>query len=138
DTFKREFVSGRLAPLDAGQTMAQMAPASVRMMSGPNTSAKDLAFMESLMSETPEDAYRAAIEYLVTFDQRAAQEHYAMPCLLIGGEDDPASPARTMEKMASKIPNAEIHVFPGRHMTPVEQAEAVNPVIRAFLDRIDP
>lgn len=138
DTFKREFVSARLAPLDSGQTMAQMAPASVKMMSGPDTAPDDLTFMEGLMAETPEEAYRAAIECLVTFDQFAAQTEYKMPVLLIGGEDDPASPARTMEKMATKIPEAEIHILPGRHMTPVEQAPAVNPLIRAFLDRIDP
>jgi len=138
DTFKREFVSARLAPLEAGQTMAQMAPASVKMMSGPDTAPEALAFMEALMAETPEDAYRAAIECLVTFDRRAALEGLTCPCLLIAGEDDPAAPARTMEKMAAKIAGAELHIFPGRHMTPVEQSEAFNPVLSAFLERIDP
>lgn len=137
DTFKREFVSARLAPLENGKTMAQMAPASVRGMSAPDTAQADLDFMADLMAETPEAAYRAAIECLVTFDRRAALEGLTMPCLLIGGADDPAAPARTMEKMAASIPGAECHILPGGHMTPVEQADATNRLIAEFLTRVE-
>ena len=137
DTFKQQFVSARLAPLENGKTMAQMAPASVRGMSGPDTADEDLTFMADLMAETPEDAYRAAIECLVTFDRFADQGSYTMPILLIGGADDPAAPARSMEKMAEKMPDAELHILPGSHMTPVEQAARVNPLIKAFLERVE-
>lgn len=137
DSFKREFVSARLAPLEAGKSMAEMAPASVRAISGPETAAADLDFMADLMAETPEAAYRAAIECLVTFDRRAALETLDCPVLLIGGEDDPASPAKTMCRMAEKIRGAECHILPGRHMTPVEQAPEVNRLIVAFLDRVE-
>lgn len=137
DTFKREFVSARLAPLENGKTMAQMAGASVRGMSGDETVQADLDFMAALMAETPEAAYRAAIECLVTFDRRAALGDLTMPVLLIGGETDPASPAKTMQKMAEKIPNAECHILPGGHMTPVEQAAGTNRALAAFLTRVE-
>ena len=137
DTFKREFVSARLAPLENGKTMAEMAPASVRGMSGDETAQADLDFMADLMAQTPEAAYRAAIECLVTFDRRAALEGLIMPVLLIGGENDPASPAKTMQRMAEKIPDAECHILPGGHMTPVEQAAGTNRALAAFLARVE-
>ena len=137
DSFKKQFVAARLKPLEDGKTMAEMAPASVRLMSAPDTPPRDLDFMADLMAETPEQAYRAAIECLVTFDRRAAQEHLAMPVLLIGGEDDQAAPAKTMRRMAEKIPGAECHILAGGHMTPVEQAEATNRLILDFLPRVE-
>ena len=137
DTFKKQFVSARLKPLEDGKTMAEMAPASVRAMSAPETSAADVDFMAALMAETPEQAYRAAIECLVTFDRRTALEGLSMPVLLIGGEDDQAAPAKTMRRMAEKIPGAECHILPGGHMTPVEQAVEANRLIADFLSRVE-
>ena len=137
DTFKKQFVSARLKPLEDGKTMAEMAPASVRLMSAPNTSVDDLDFMADLMAETPEAAYRAAIECLVTFDRRSALEDLDMPVLLIGGEDDQAAPAKTMRRMAEKIPGAECHILPGGHMTPVEQADATSRLVLDFLTRVE-
>lgn len=137
DTFKREFVSARLAPLDAGKSMADIAPRAMRGMCGPDTSSGDLDFLATLMARSPEAAYRAAIDCLVTFDRRGALEGLNVPVLLIGGEDDPAAPARTMQRMAEKIPDACCHILPGSHMTPVEQAGATNDLIRAFLEEVD-
>jgi pimeloyl-ACP methyl ester carboxylesterase len=137
DTFKTQFVSARLAPLEAGKTMAQIAPGSVRAMSGTDTSEEELDRMAELMAETPEAAYRAAIDCLVTFDRREALETLTIPVLLIGGEDDQAAPARTMQRMAEKLPNAQCHILPGGHMTPVEQPERTNDLIRMFLEKVE-
>lgn len=136
DTFKKQFVGARLAPLEAGKSMADLAADSVRSSSGADTAQADLDFMAALMAETPEGAYRAAIECLVTFDRRAALEGLTMPCLLIGGTDDQAAPARTMEKMAAKIPGAQLHILPGGHMTPVEHAAEVSEIVRTFLTEV--
>ena len=137
DTFKKQFVAARLKPLEDGKTMAEMAPASVRLMSAPDTPPRDLDFMADLMAQTPEAAYRAAIECLVTFDRRSALEGLTIPVLLIGGEDDQAAPAKTMRRMAEKIPGAECYILPGGHMTPVEQAEATNHIMLDFLTRVE-
>ena len=137
DTFKKQFVGARLAPLEAGQSMADLAADSVGSSSGAATAPSDLEFMANLMAQTPEAAYRAAIECLVTFDRRAALEGLTMPCLLIGGVDDQAAPARTMEKMAAKIPGARLHILPGAHMTPVERSAEVSEIVRSFLAEIE-
>lgn len=137
DSFKTQFVQARLAPLDAGKTMAEMAPDGARAICGPNARAQDIDTIATLMAQTSEAAYRAAIECLVTFDRREALERLDMPVLVIGGEDDQASPARSMEKMAAKIKGAECHILPGGHMTPIEQADQVNTLISAFLSRVE-
>ncbi|MEO1494784.1 MAG: alpha/beta fold hydrolase [Pseudomonadota bacterium] len=137
DTFKQQFVSARLAPLDAGKTMADIAPAAMRATCGADVSEDDVAFLAGLMAEAPEAAYRAAIDCLVTFDRREALAGLAIPSLLIGGEDDQAAPARTMQRMAEKIVHARCHILPGGHMTPVEQTHAVNDLIRDFLEEVE-
>jgi pimeloyl-ACP methyl ester carboxylesterase len=137
DSFRREFVGARLGPLDAGHSMAEIAPAQARAALGPDASAEDVAFVAGLMAETPEATYRAAIECLVTFDRRAALERLDLPVLMIGAENDTASPARSMERMAGKIRGAELHILPGGHMTPVEQADRVNALLREFLARVE-
>jgi pimeloyl-ACP methyl ester carboxylesterase len=137
DSFRREFVGARLGPLDAGQSMAEIAPAQARAACGPDAQPEDVAFIAGLMAETPEATYRAAIECLVTFDRRDALERLDLPVLMIGGEEDTASPARSMERMAAKIRGAELHILPGGHMTPVEQADRVNALLRDFLARVE-
>lgn len=137
DSFKREFVGSRLGPLDAGRSMADIAPEQARAVCGPDASARDVEFIAGLMAETPEATYRAALECLVTFDRREALERLDLPVLMIGGEEDAASPARSMERMAAKIRGAELHILPGGHMTPVEQSDRVNALLRDFLGRVE-
>jgi 3-oxoadipate enol-lactonase len=137
DSFRRDFVGARLGRLDAGQSMAEIAPAQARAVCSPDAPAEDVAFIAGLMAETPEETYRAAIECLVTFDRREALERLDLPVLVIGAERDAASPARSMERMAAKIRGAELHILPGGHMTPVEQSDRVNALIRDFLARVE-
>lgn len=137
DSFKTQFVSARLAPLDEGRTMAEIARPSMASSVGKDADPADIDFLATLMAETPEQAYRHAIECLVTFNQRDALEGLTMPVLCIGGTDDQAAPARTMEKMAAKIPDARCHILPGGHMTPVEHSAEVNALIETFLEEIE-
>ncbi|MEM7422921.1 MAG: alpha/beta hydrolase, partial [Pseudomonadota bacterium] len=115
DSFRDAFVSARLAPLDSGLSMAEVAQSAMASMCGAETSASDIAFLADVMAQTPEPAYRSAIECLVTFNRRDALETLSMPVLCIGGTDDQAAPARTMERMAEKIPGAQCHILPGGH-----------------------
>jgi 3-oxoadipate enol-lactonase len=137
DSFRREFVGARLGPLDAGHSMADIAPAQARAACGLDAAPEDVDFIAGLMAETPEATYRAAIECLVTFDRREALERLDLPVLMIGAEQDAASPARSMERMAAKIRGAELHILPGGHMTPIEQADRVNALLRDFLAKVE-
>lgn len=137
DSFKKQFVSARLAPLDAGRSMAEIAPAAAKAVLGPEASEEDAAFVAGLMAETPEAAFRAAIHCLVTFDRRAALPDIQQACLVIAAENDQAAPARTMEKMAGTLHHAHYHLLPGGHMSPVEQSARLNELTRDFLNGVD-
>jgi 3-oxoadipate enol-lactonase/4-carboxymuconolactone decarboxylase len=59
------------------------------------------------------------------------------PTLVIAGEDDPATPLEMAEEIVGLIADAELTVVPeAAHLIAVEQADAVNLLLEAFLDRI--
>jgi 3-oxoadipate enol-lactonase/4-carboxymuconolactone decarboxylase len=59
------------------------------------------------------------------------------PTLVVAGEDDPAAPIEMAEEIAGLIPGAEIVVVPeAAHLIAVEQPDAVNTILEAFLDRV--
>lgn len=58
----------------------------------------------------------------------------SIPVLIATGELDPGSTPEMASQLALKLPNAEVHIFPGqRHMVPVESADMVNRLIQIFL-----
>jgi pimeloyl-ACP methyl ester carboxylesterase len=132
--FQRQFVAERLAPLDAGKTMKDMAPGMVDGMVGPGISAANRAFATEIMSAASERTYRAAVQCLVTFDERANLGAIRVPVLCLAGEHDRNAPAKTMERMAGKIPGARYVCLPGvGHIANLE-AMAFDVAIFEFLD----
>ena len=70
------------------------------------------------------------------FDRRAALGAIAVPTLVIAGERDTAAPLTVMERMAARIPDAELIVLPGAgHLANLEQPAAFNGALLAFLHR---
>ena len=60
----------------------------------------------------------------------------AMPVLLLGGDQSPASARDLLPILASRLPQATVQVLPGLgHMAPVTHPERVNPLIVDFLQR---
>lgn len=59
-----------------------------------------------------------------------------IPVLLICGEKDKLTPPNVMEEMSNSIQDSEFHIIPGAgHMTPLENPDAVNKIIKDFLSR---
>ncbi len=57
-----------------------------------------------------------------------------VPVLVVAGAEDVSTPAEGMREMASAIPGAEFVVVPrAGHLAPLEQPDAVNAAITAFL-----
>src|SRR4029077_19007511 len=79
--FQRNFIRQRLAPLEAGQAMADLAARLV----GPAPDREGMAIALSSMSGVPPETYRAALECVVDFDRRDALPLIAVPTLLIAG-----------------------------------------------------
>jgi pimeloyl-ACP methyl ester carboxylesterase len=61
----------------------------------------------------------------------------AVPTLIIVGREDVITPVADAETMAAAIPGAQLTVIPDSgHLTPLEQPDAVNAAIRAWLSAI--
>jgi 3-oxoadipate enol-lactonase len=60
-----------------------------------------------------------------------------IPVLVVAGEEDQIAPAAGMEEMARAIPGAQFTVIPGSgHLSPLEQSQAVNAALNAFLAQL--
>ncbi len=60
-----------------------------------------------------------------------------IPVLLVCGEKDKLTPQHIMEQMAASITDSEFHIIPRvGHITPLENSEAVNKVLKYFLSRV--
>jgi pimeloyl-ACP methyl ester carboxylesterase len=137
DSFKRAFLEARLAPLEAGQTMQQMGEAAAPGLVGPDCPAEVISAVAMAMGRVPEETWRGILECLVTFNRRDDLETLEPPCCLVAGSHDTNAPARTMARMAEKLPGAEYHELAGvGHMIPQEAPERLRAILRAFLQKV--
>jgi pimeloyl-ACP methyl ester carboxylesterase len=134
--WQREFLAQRLGPLDAGRTMADLAPALVAGMVGPDAGPAGVRLATDVMARVPADTYRKALHALVRFDRRDALGAIRIPTLVVAGERDANAPPGVMEKMAARIPGAEYRVLAGcGHLANLERPAAFNEIVLAWLRR---
>ena len=93
--FARQFVAARVAPLEQGKTMAEVAARLMPSMRGSRSDPAGLALAERIMGGIPPETYRKAVHLLTTFDRRAELAAIRVPTLLIAGSDDQVAPAKT-------------------------------------------
>lgn len=136
-SFAESFLKARLAPLDAGRSMAEIARESAPAICGPGAPASVLDAVAAPMAATPEATWRAILKCLTTFNRRDDLAKMTMPACLIAGSEDKNAPARTMEKMAAALPDAEYHLIEGAgHMINQEAPKDVNAILTAFYNRL--
>jgi pimeloyl-ACP methyl ester carboxylesterase len=134
--WQQEFLAKRLGPLDAGQTMADLAPALVAGMIGPDAEPAGVRLATEVMGRVPGDTYRKALHAIVRFDRRAALGAIRVPTLLIAGSNDANAPPAVMEKMAARIAGAEYRMLAGcGHLANLERPGAFNDIVLAWLAR---
>ena len=128
--FARQFIAARIAPLDEGRSMAEIAAQLIPTMGS------DSKHAERIMAGVPPETYRKAVRLLTTFDRRKELADIKVPALLISGSEDQTAPASIMEHMAQRIPRAEYVCLAGcGHLGPLDQPEAFNAALAAFLSR---
>jgi pimeloyl-ACP methyl ester carboxylesterase len=126
--FTKQFIGSRIAPLDEGKTMADIAAQLIPTM-GSNS-----GLAEKIMAGVPPETYRKAVKLLTTFDRRKELADIKVPTLVLAGSDDKTAPPAMMEKMAGKIPGAEYVLLPGcGHLGPMDQPGAFNDALLFFL-----
>ncbi len=81
--------------------------------------------------------YAACCLAVRDMDLRAQIGAIEAPTLVVAGEDDPVTPLEMAEDIVSRIPGAELTVVPeAAHLLAVEQPDAVNELLAAFLARV--
>lgn len=134
--FAQQFVAARTAPLDQGQSMAELAAGLMPTMRGAQSDPEGLALAQSIMSGIAPETYRNAVALLTTFDRRQDLKKIAVPTLVIAGSDDRTAPPSVMERMAKEIPGARYVVLQGcGHLGPMDQPQAFNVALQQFLEQ---
>jgi 3-oxoadipate enol-lactonase len=137
--FQKKFVADRLAPFEAGRRMADIAPEVADGLMGKDADPAGRAVFIEAYAATPESTYRAAVNCVVTFDERANLAHIKVPVLCLATEHDANAPAPVVEKMAAKIPGAAYVCLPGLgHMPNLEAPATFDAAILKFLQHALP
>lgn len=137
DTFKNEFLAQRLAPLNAGKTMPEIAEELTKGLFGPNPPEAARRRAIASMGAIPAGAYRAALECIVTFNRADDLARIACPTLVLAAEHDRLAPPKTMERMAQRIPGAVYRCIAGAgHLANFEQPAAFAAALDEFLATI--
>ena len=132
--FQRKFVADRLAPLEGGKSMVDLASGIIDGIVGPAPDSKGLAMAVACMAAVPADTYRAAVRCLVGFDERANLASIKVPVLCLYGEHDRNAPPAMMERMAGRIPGARYTCLPGvGHLPNLEAPAAFDAAVLDFL-----
>jgi pimeloyl-ACP methyl ester carboxylesterase len=132
--FQKKFVADRLAPLEGGKRMADLASDIVGGIVGPAPDRAGLALAVDCMGAVPVETYRAAVQCLVGFDERANLASIRVPVLCLAGEHDRNAPPPMMERMAGRIPGARYVCLPGvGHLPNLERPAAFDAAIIEFL-----
>ena len=132
--WQREFVAQRTAPLDAGQTMADLAQTLVPQMIGPGSLPEGVKLATHCMGLVRAATYRRALECIVTFDRRANLPNINVPTLLVAGEHDRNAPPAVMKKMADAIPRGTFIEMKGiGHLQNLEAPDEFDALLLNFL-----
>jgi 3-oxoadipate enol-lactonase len=134
--FAQQFIDARIKPLDLGRTMAEISARLMPTMHGAASDPSGLVLAAQVMASVPPDTYRKAVAMLTTFDRRAQLAQINVPTMVLAGSEDMIAPPAMMERMAQKIPGSDYMCLPGcGHLGPMDQPEAFNNALLAFLKR---
>jgi len=137
DKFKNDFLAQRLAPLDAGKAMPEIAEELTRGLFAPNPPETARQRAIASMGAIAPAAYRAALRCIVNFNRADDLARIACPTLVLAAEHDRLSPPKTMERMAERIPGARYRCLAGAgHLANFEQKVAFATVLDEFLATI--
>lgn len=135
--FQKQFVAERLAPLEAGHSMEDVAREAVNSMMGPNPDLAGRAAAIETFAATPPGTYRAAVRCLVNFDERANLPNIRVPVLCLSGEHDRNAPSAMMQRLATKIPGARYVCLPGvGHQPNLEAPKLFDAAVLEFVNAV--
>ncbi|MCX7798604.1 MAG: alpha/beta hydrolase [Melioribacter sp.] len=99
---------------------------------------KDLfnSILTKCYKQNPIGVKGAIIAIMSRTDTTAFLPQIKIPTLILCGSFDKLTPPQVMRTMSEKIPNSEFAIIPqAGHMSPIENPNAVNDLIKGFLKR---
>lgn len=134
--FAEKYLASRYKPLDAGKTPADLAPGVVEMLMGPDPHPNAPLNCIASMSRITSDAYRRALETLVTWAFDDQLHRIAAPTLCIAGANDATSPVKSMQRLADGIDGADLAVVEAcGHLVNLDRPDNFNQLLQGFLSR---
>jgi len=131
-----EFVDPILAQLDDGIAVPDFANAMVRAIMAPETPEAIRAEGVDAMKRARPEGLALCARLIGGHDGLADLPRIAAPTLVLVGEKDGETPPSYSAEIAARIGGAEMQVIPGAgHLANVENADAVNTALFAFLRR---
>ena len=135
--FQEEFIAERLAPMDAGHTLRDAAPALIKTMMGPSSAGAHVDLVREGTANTPDNTFRMAIRAIVEYVGEDALASIDVPTLCIAGVCDPVGRPEFMQDLANSIKDAEFVTIPDvGHYGWAEDPEAYNGHVFPFLASI--
>lgn len=131
------FLARRIGPLDEGASMRELAVELIPTMVGPGADPQVVRDAVDQMAAIPPASYRAAMQAVLRFDQRAALGRLSMPALVLAGRYDSVSQPVVLRRMAERIPNARYREMDAGHLAPFEEPEVFAAAVKAFLAGLD-
>jgi 3-oxoadipate enol-lactonase len=132
--WQQKFIRERLAPIEAGKSMADLAAGMIQSLTGRAPNPMGMAIAKRSIAQVPTDTFAAGVRLLVTFDRRDALATIRTPTLVLAGEQDSNAPAEMMQRMAGKIRKAEYVCLPAAgHLGNLENPGAYNAALERFL-----
>ena len=126
----------RQKPLLDGKTLAEMAPALVTSLVGPNCSEGGRAALTESILALHVESYLKTIAASVGFDRSNDVSAIDVPVQLIYGEHDRLTPPAIGETLLEKIADARLGIVEDAgHLSNLEQPDRFNGILAPFLDQ---
>lgn len=138
DADREAFLASRRAPLLAGKTPRDIAPAVINSLVAPNAPkrARDQA-MET-MGQLRTENYLKTMEAVLSEPIAGDFTKIDVPVHVVVGELDKMTPPAISEDIARRIPGARFSVIPGAgHLSNIEEPEAFNRAALEFVRDVD-
>jgi 3-oxoadipate enol-lactonase len=86
---------------------------------------------------TPVAGYLGCAEAIRKLNYLNRLSEIKLPTLIMVGEDDPGTPVSASQAIHERIPDSKLVILPSaRHLSNVEQTEAFNAALLAFLKNL--
>lgn len=133
-TTAEEWISARLAPLDAGGSVADSAERVIDAITARPLTGLVRDETIDAFRQISDEGFRSSVQCLPTNDVRAQLPQLHHRCCVIVGELDHETPVSYARALAKGLPNAEFHILDGiGHLSPTEAPERFNELVAAFL-----